>query len=93
MKYVFARLSVFTMILLFCAMPALAQNTGAISASSYSAGDVVTVTGTIEPGAELFLSIAAKDRFAPKDTKGKTEIKQLAKVSYSNSGVANMCTG
>lgn len=67
------------MVLLFCAMPALAQNTGTLSASSYSVGDVVTVTGTIEPGAELFLSIAAKERFAPQDTTGKTEVKQLAK--------------
>ncbi|ACN14323.1 conserved hypothetical membrane protein [Desulforapulum autotrophicum HRM2] len=79
MKNVFARLSTFTMVLLFCAMPALAQNTGTLSASSYSVGDVVTVTGTIEPGAELFLSIAAKERFAPQDTTGKTEVKQLAK--------------
>lgn len=67
------------MVLLFCAMPALAQNTGTLSASSYSVGDVVTVTGTIEPGADLFLSIAAKERFAPQDTTGKTEVKQLAK--------------
>ena len=72
------------MVLLFCAMPALAQNTGTLSASSYSAGDVVTVTGTIEPGAELFLSIAAKDRFAPQDTTGKTEVKQLAKDAKKN---------
>lgn len=67
------------MVLLFCAMPVLAENTGTLSASSYSAGDVVTVTGTIEPGTELFLSISAKQRFAPKDTTGKTEVKQLAK--------------
>ena len=79
MKQLFARLSIFTMVLMFCAMPAMAQTTGTVSASTYSVGDVVTVTGTIEPGADLFLSIAAKDRFAPKDTAGKTEIKQLAK--------------
>ncbi len=79
MKQIITRFFVFSMVLLFCAMPAMAQNTGTISASTYSAGDVVTVTGTIAPGADLFLSIAAKDRFAPKDTNGKTEIKKLAK--------------
>ena len=84
MKNVFARLSAFTMVLLFCAMPALAQNMGTLSASSYSVGDVVTVTGTIEPGTDLFLSIAAKQRFAPQDTTGKTEIKQLAKDAQKN---------
>ena len=46
--------------------------------ASYSAGDTIQISGTIEPGTDLYLSIAAKNRFAPKDTTGKTEVKKLA---------------
>ena len=50
-----------------------------ISASEYKAGDTVTIQGTIEPGQDLFVTIAQKNMFAPKDAGGVHEIKRLKK--------------
>ncbi len=79
MKQIFIRFFILSQVLLFSAMPSMAQSTGTVSSSTYKAGDVVTVTGSVEPGADLFLTVAAKEKFAPGDTDGKTEIKRLAK--------------
>ena len=50
-----------------------------ISATEYSAGDTVTIEGTIEPGKELYIAVAAQTMFAPKDTDGVHETKRLEK--------------
>lgn len=50
-----------------------------ISAKEYKAGDVVTITGKIPAGEELYLAIAMQDEFAPKDTDGTNEVKKLKK--------------
>ncbi len=52
-----------------------------ISASTYKAGDVVKVTGQIEPGKDLYVTIASQTTFAPKDTKGVHEVKKLKKAA------------
>lgn len=59
--------------------PAAAKADVSISSSDYKAGDVVTVEGSIEPGQELFLTITEQQLFAPKDTGGIHETKQLQK--------------
>lgn len=78
MKKLMSLVSVLSLVLLALAGTASAA-TGKLSSSTYQTGDVIQITGQIEPGADLYLSIAAKQRFAPKDTDGKTEVKSLAK--------------
>jgi uncharacterized protein len=51
----------------------------AISASTYKAGDTVTITGEITPGEELYIAIAQQDMFKSSDTDGKFEKKKLPK--------------
>ncbi len=47
--------------------------------SDFKAGDTITVEGTIEPGQDLFVTIASQRMFAPKDTKGVHETKRFKK--------------
>ena len=79
MKQIISRFFVISMVLLLSAASSWAEINGTLSASSYSAGDVIQVSGTIEPGSDLYLGVSAVKRFASKDTEGKTEIKKLAK--------------
>ncbi|WDP90951.1 MAG: sulfite exporter TauE/SafE family protein [Desulfobacter sp.] len=62
---------------LFLAAPAAFAGTAKVSAGSYKAGDVVEISGQIEPGQDLYLAIAQKKMFAPKDTNGVHEIKKF----------------
>lgn len=50
-----------------------------ISATEYKAGDVVTITGQIAPGEDLYIAVAMQEEFASKDTTGVNETKKLAK--------------
>ena len=59
--------------------PAFCAPTGKISATEYSAGDTVTIEGTIDSGQDLFVTIAQQKMFSPKDTNGTHEIKRLKK--------------
>ena len=61
------------------AIPGFSAPTANISASEFKAGDTVTIDGMIEPGKDLYLSIAMQDMFAPQDTKGVHEVKRLKK--------------
>jgi uncharacterized membrane protein YfcA len=61
------------------AVPGFSATSANISASEYKAGDTVTIDGMIEPGKDLYLSIATQDMFAPQDTKGVHEVKRLKK--------------
>ena len=87
MKQIITRFFIISIVFLLSAAPSWGEIKGTVSASSYSAGDVVQVSGTIEPGSDIYLSISAKQRFASKDTTGITEIKKLAssakKYGYS----------
>jgi uncharacterized membrane protein YfcA len=76
--WLFQSLAVMAAVLL-CASVAFATPSGKISAVEYQAGDTVTVEGTIDPGQDLFVTIAQKDMFAPKDTDGVHETKRLKK--------------
>jgi uncharacterized membrane protein YfcA len=58
----------------------ICASNGAISASTYKAGDTVTIEGEIESGQELYIAIAQNKMFAVNDTKGVHEIKELKKV-------------
>jgi len=50
-----------------------------ISAREYKAGDVVTITGKITPGEDLYIAVAMKDEFKSSDTTGINETKTLKK--------------
>jgi len=50
-----------------------------LSATDYKAGDTVTIKGTIAPGQDLFIAIAEKKMFAPKDSSGVNEAKRFKK--------------
>lgn len=70
---------------LFMIVPqGFSETKAAVVASSYKAGDTVKITGTIKPGADLFLAVSSKERFASKDTDGKFEIKKLKKAAKKN---------
>jgi len=51
----------------------------AISASEYKAGEVVTIEGAIEPGADLYIAVAQDKMFAIQDTDGVHETKRFNK--------------
>lgn len=71
---------VFNLIFLSLAMLLAAQTGFAatqISASSYKAGDTVTITGQIAPGQDLYLAVSQQEMFAPKDTDGVHETKKF----------------
>ncbi len=53
--------------------------TGKVSSSDYKAGEVVTIEGSIDPGQDLYVTIAQQKLFAPKDTNGAHEVKRLKK--------------
>ena len=65
--------------LLAFAASGLCADTAKISASSYKAGDTVTIEGTIAPGQDLYIAIAQQKMFAPSDTDGVHEIKRFKK--------------
>ncbi len=50
-----------------------------ISSTEYSVGDTVTIEGTIEPGKDLYISVASEFMFASKDTTGVHEVSRLKK--------------
>ncbi|WP_202593881.1 sulfite exporter TauE/SafE family protein [Desulfohalovibrio reitneri] len=55
------------------AAPAMGAVEAMIGANDYKAGDVVTVSGQIDPGQDLYVAIATKNEFAPQDTTGVNE--------------------
>ncbi len=57
----------------------MCADTAKISASSYKAGDMVTIEGTITPGQDLYIAISQQKMFAPGDTNGAHEIKRFKK--------------
>ena len=67
-----------SLVLLFSAASAFA-GTSSVSSAAYKAGDVVEIKGQIEPGADLYISIAQQKMFAPKDTNGVHEVKRFKK--------------
>jgi len=52
---------------------------GKVSAAELKAGETVTIEGTIDAGQDLYVTIAQKKMFAPKDTDGVHETKRLKK--------------
>lgn len=79
MQKIVSRLVLVSMLMLFAVANASANIEASLSADTYSAGDTIQITGTIEPGTDLYLGISSKARFASKDTDGKTEVVKLAK--------------
>jgi uncharacterized membrane protein YfcA len=61
------------------AAPGFSAATATISGSEFKAGDTVTIEGSIDPGAELYLTVSMQEMFAPKDTDGTHETKRLKK--------------
>ncbi len=78
MKKYYFPLALLLLIFLFAAT-GICSSAATISASSYKAGDVVTIEGTITPGQDLYLAIAQKNMFSPSDTKGVHETKRFKK--------------
>lgn len=58
----------------------ICASNGTVSASTYKAGDTVTIEGKIDEGQDLYIAIAQNKTFAVKDTKGVHEIKKFKKV-------------
>ena len=49
-------------------VPGISAPNATISGSEFKAGDTVTIEGMIEPGKDLYLTVAMQEMFAPKDT-------------------------
>ena len=73
-------LLLFSLVLVFVFTGSAFCATASISASEYKAGDTVTITGTIEPGQDLYIAVAQQKMFAVKDTKGVHETKKFKKI-------------
>ena len=67
------------MIMLFFAAPGFGAPSATISGSEFKAGDTVTIKGMIEPGQDLYLTVAMQEMFASQDTEGVHETKRLKK--------------
>ncbi len=65
--------------LLLTLMLSVASASASVSSSSYKAGDVVEIKGQIEPGSDLYISIAMQEMFAPQDTDGVHEVAKFKK--------------
>ncbi len=79
MKKRVVQLFIMSLFIFFAAANAFAAVEGSVSASSFKAGDTVTITGRIEPGQDLFVAVAQQKMFAPKDTDGVHEVKKFKK--------------
>jgi len=67
-----------TFLVLFAfAATGLCADTVKMSASSYKAGDTVTIEGTITPGQDLYIAIAQQKMFAPKEGLRKSRQKEI----------------
>ncbi len=53
--------------------------TATLSATSVPAGESIKISGKIDPGEDLYIALAAKRTFAPKDALGSKEKKKLIK--------------
>ncbi len=80
MKKIICFLSALSVILLFSAVPLMAGPEASLSSTTYKAGHVVKITGTIAPGSNLYIAIAQHKMFAPEDTKGEYEIVKFKKM-------------
>ncbi|MGD8847459.1 MAG: sulfite exporter TauE/SafE family protein, partial [Desulfobacteraceae bacterium] len=76
-RFLFLSLFVSLTAVLFFSGPAFGEATGKMSAAQYQAGGTVTIEGTIDPGQELYVTLAQKKTFAPKETSGSHEVKRL----------------
>ena len=86
------RLSSCTTILAFIALalvlagaaPAWSAVQAELDSTSLNVGDRITVSGTIEPGQDLYVSIASQNMFAPQDAKGVNEVKSFKRAVEDN---------
>jgi uncharacterized protein len=72
-------LTIFLALIMGVASMGWCQNEAAISAGEYKAGDTVTIEGTIEPGQELYITVAQQDVYKPADSTLPHEAKRLKK--------------
>ncbi len=80
MKKIICFLSALSVILLFSAVPLMAGPEASVSSTTYKAGDVVKISGTIAPGSDLYIAVAEHKMFAPEDTKGAYETIKFKKM-------------
>ncbi|MFW5908625.1 MAG: hypothetical protein ACOCR8_03200, partial [Desulfosalsimonas sp.] len=73
--------------LLVCSMAvsAAAQDVDAqLDSENYLTGDTVTVSGTIEPGEDLYVAIASEREFAIEEARGVNEVSRLKSIAEEN---------
>jgi hypothetical protein len=58
----------------------MAQVDAQLGSTEYEAGDTVTISGTIPPGEDLYITVASELTFAPRDTDGLNEAKTFQRV-------------
>ncbi|WP_027371154.1 sulfite exporter TauE/SafE family protein [Desulfovermiculus halophilus] len=66
------------------AQPAWSAVQAQLESTNLEVGDRVTVTGQIEPGQDLFVTIASQNMFAPQDAKGVNEVKSFKSAVEDN---------
>ena len=60
--------------------PAWSAVQAQLDSTNLDVGDRVTVSGSIEPGQDLYVSIASQNMFAPQDAKGVNEVKSFKRA-------------
>lgn len=85
MKRIWSLFFVLLFIAAFISIPA--GNSFAVN-KEYKAGDVITFEGTIQPGQDIFVTVAMQEMFAPKQSSGPHEVKTFKKdtkkVGFTN---------
>lgn len=79
MQKFFKHCLLFALTVLFLTSAAHGADDVSLSKSSYKAGDTVIVSGKIEPGEDIYVTIAQKDKFSITETDGDHETKRFAK--------------
>jgi len=71
---------------LFLCGPLWAQNgvQASLESKDLQVGETVTIKGKIQPGKDLFVTVASQDKFAPQDTDGVNEKKSFARDVQDN---------
>jgi len=64
--------------------PAWSAVQAQLDSTNLDVGDRVTVSGSIEPGQDLYVSIASQNMFAPQDAKGVNEVKSFKRAVEDN---------
>lgn len=69
---------------LCCVQPGWAAVHAELDAKNYEVGDKVTISGQIEPGEDLYVTVSSQNMFAPEDAKGTHEKSNFQRITQEH---------